>query len=388
MKVLFNATTLLKGGALQASSSFVSQTPSTRGKVEWYFALSKALDTELTPFRDCLRTSGVEVFHESPARSRTARKKLTALEQELQPDVVFTFFGPAYVRFRSPHLCGVADPWVTHSSVLAFRGLGLSLDQVRFLLLMLYKALWFRNADEWVVEAEVARQGLVRRLRVDPDLVRVVPNSCGPHYLLDRTCADPPGNTRKLRILTLSAYYKHKNLEIIPRVASEISKIRKELDFEFVLTLPQDDPGLLRIRSIAQHLMVADRINNVGPIPVAEGPALYESCHLCFLPSLLETSSANYPEAMAMGRPIVTTDLRFSRDVCGDAAEYYPAMEPAEAARSIVHLLDSPARWTELVSKGREVIRNLPTPARKFEMYMDQLSALANRRDLASRNLP
>ncbi len=184
----------------------------------------------------------------------------------------------------------------------------------------------------------------------------------------------PPSG--KVKILCLSSYYTHKNLGIIPEVAAEIEKCDPSLEFEFVLTLRSDCDGLAKILSSAASAGVSARIRNVGPVPVADGPALYKQCHISFLPSLLETFSANYPEAMAMACPIVTTNLPFARDVCGDAALYYEPEDAVSAAKTIVKLLGDAETWSHLVAEGKQVLRRLPSPQQKYEQYIGCLRSL------------
>ena len=46
------------------------------------------------------------------------------------------------------------------------------------------------------------------------------------------------------------------------------------------------------------------------------------------LPTLLESFSATYIEAMFHGKTILTSDLDFARDVCGEAAFYFDPLNP------------------------------------------------------------
>lgn len=174
----------------------------------------------------------------------------------------------------------------------------------------------------------------------------------------------------------MSAFYRHKNLEIIPAVAKELEAVFPELRFEFVLTLPQEGDGIRKIMKIADALGVRDRIVNAGYIPVSQGPDLYRSCHILFLPSVLETSSANYPEAMAMGLPIVTVGLNFAESACGSAAVYFEPMNHVSAALAITRLCKSEPLWDQLVQDGKEILHTLPTSTDRYELYKKYIKAL------------
>ena len=67
-------------------------------------------------------------------------------------------------------------------------------------------------------------------------------------------------------------------------------------------------PEVEAILDQAQALGVAEHIYNAGPVHVADMPTLYQDCHISFMPTLLETASATYPESVAMGLPVVSNE--------------------------------------------------------------------------------
>ncbi|MFK5892763.1 MAG: glycosyltransferase, partial [Pseudomonadota bacterium] len=332
MKVLFNATTLVMGGALQVAVSFIRQSIIGSTDIDWHYAISKEVFRELNEDEILKLSSCVTIFDTSPAKSKAQRSVLLTLENNNDFDAVFTLFGPAYVRFSIPHVCGVADGWVTHSNLLAFKSLGSFSLSLKMLLTMVYKAFWYRKSTSWIVEANNAKLGLIKRLRVKPGAIDVIQNTCGLHYLANDVEIPNMKNINTIRILCMSAYYSHKNLEIIPEIARYLYNQNNHYEFEFVLTLPKDSAGYLKILNKAKSLGVDKCICNIGPVLVNDGPAVYEGCHIVFLPSFLETFSANYPEAMAMNRPIVTCDLEHAHNACQDAALYFEPTSAKSAA--------------------------------------------------------
>lgn len=61
-------------------------------------------------------------------------------------------------------------------------------------------------------------------------------------------------------------------------------------------------------------------------------------------------------EYMAMGRPIVSFDLREARVSAGDAAVYAPANDEAEFAELIALLLDDPEKRARMGKIGQDRI--------------------------------
>ncbi len=267
---------------------------------------------------------------------------------------------------------------MTHATWLAYRTKRFPREWIETAVASRYKAHWFRFADAWVTETNVSKVGLERRLGLDPSKVFVVPNSCGPLYFARQSERPFPHAGGLVRLLCFAAAYPQKRLEFLPRVAQQLQSRDRGLNFEFVITLPQDCELLQRVLGIADQLGVRSRIKNEGRIPVAEGPKLYDTCDICFMPTVLETFTATYPEAMAMGLPIVTTNLAFASDVCQDAALYFAPNDAAAAADQVVRLLRDEALWRTLIARGKMVLQGLPTPRQKYDAYLRMLCDLVN----------
>ena len=371
-RVLLNASTIIIGGGVQASVSFIRYLLKTDSTIDWSFAVSSVIESELKKFNIVLPHGSTLIFTRSPARSNDAKRKLLEFEESVDPILVFTFFVPAYIKFKSFHLCWVADGWVTHSTTFAFSTISNKIDRLVMLIRCIYKGYWYRFADSWWVEAEVARVGLAKRLFIPKNRIALVPNTFGDQYKITRP-KNPyiERSESKVRCLTFSAYYPNKNLEIIPLVAESLVKMGFGDTIEFVVTLPDDEPGLKRLMTEARLRNVDHLIVNVGGVALKDGPSLYLACDILFMPSVLETYSACFPEAMIMGLPIVTTDMKFCKDVCGDAALFYAPKNPIDASEKISLLIESEELRALLISKGHIKANTLLGSDEKNQMLVN-----------------
>lgn len=367
-KVLLNATTLPTGGVIQACVSFISMSLELSNDIEWVYVVSNEVKHELDKFGTNTGDKEIIVFDKSPAKSYSVRKQLFKLVDDLDPDAVFTFFGPAYVKFKQPHICGVADGWVTHSTWLAYQSIHSTVSKLKIFLRCIYSGFWFRYADKWVAEADCSKYGLINRIRVPRKDVYVVKNTCASHYA---QMIDKDYNLKgmsKTKILTLSSYYPHKNLEIIPYISKELIHIGYT-DFQFIITINKDSPEEEALYEICDKLNVSGYLLNIGPVNIIDGPALYDAVDIVLQPSLLESFSANYPEAMARKKPIVATDLGFAHDICQDAAMYYSPRNAKAAAECISKLVIDETLVHELTNKGSKILNELPTSQDKYYAY-------------------
>jgi hypothetical protein len=374
MIVLIDATACTIGGGVQVALAVLANAGQTK-EVEWHVAAS---DTVARQADDATR-SRFRSFLALPPGGRVRnwrnRRSLSRLEKLVQPDVTFTVFGPTPFRARSPHLQGFAVPRLIYpeyrppSPPSAVRQ---AIDFAEYGL----RRRWVRCADALVVESETVRQRSARHLPFDIGRIFVVGNSFSPIFESE-VCQTKPKRGPVARVLVPSSYYPHKNLECIPAVASELRRALCR-PFEVVLTLPPDEPAFAAILRAAKRLGVDDAISTVGHVVHAHYARLYSECDVVFLPTLLECSTAVYPEAFLAGRALVTSDMDFAHELCGDAAAFADPRDPIACAAAIARVLVEPDYAHDLVTRGTRRVRDAyPTPADKWQTQVSLLRRVA-----------
>lgn len=370
MKLVFNGTTLVKGGALQAAANFIVESFQDEA-YNWTYILSQELfDQAVSLLPDLNASSCVHILDSSPARDLKSRRKLRHLVDSKSADLVFTFFGPAYVDFVSTHLMGFAEPWVTHPNRFADATVGGPLKSAVNKLISRYKKSWLPRADYWVVESEVARVGLARIVEEDTKDIFVVKNGCRDVFKSTHCAVDTIELDDEIRLLYLSAFYPHKNYLFIPEVARRLRDTWKGKPVKFVLSLDEQDSAVGSLVEKIREYGVADSFEFYGPVSLRDAPAVYQRCHIAFIPTLLESFSATYPEAMSVGMPVITTNMDFSRAICHDAAAYFEPNDVAGAAEQIIRVLSDRPYREGLIARGRNVVSNLPDANAKYQQYV------------------
>jgi glycosyltransferase involved in cell wall biosynthesis len=99
--------------------------------------------------------------------------------------------------------------------------------------------------------------------------------------------------------------------------------------------------------SLTSRLGLADQVEFTGRIPDADLLRYLSTSDVCLAPDPLnplnDVSTMNkIMEYMAMGRPVVSFDLKEARVSAGEAAVYAPANDESEFAKLITRLLDDP----------------------------------------------
>jgi glycosyltransferase involved in cell wall biosynthesis len=364
MRLMINTAKLRFGGAVQVALSFIHECRAFPGN-EYHVVLGPGVGSVLEPdeFPDNFyfyeNAFGVMGF----SKLRRVQREMSALEDRIQPDCVVTTSGPPFWRSRAPHLVGFNRPLFIYPESPYVQNLPL----VRMAKLMAQRWLhcryFRRDADALIVQTEDVN----RRARnlLGTDKVYTVTNNHNGWY--DQPAYFPPRLPERtpdaFRLLTLSSYYPHKNLGLIPETIQTLPDAVRER-VEFVLTLTEAEYR----QKIGGH--VPRQIKLIGPVPPPECPSLYRECDAMFLPTLAECFSASYPEAMKMEKPIITTDLGFARSICGDAALYFDPCNANAAAEQILRLLQDPLLQDSLRARGREQLLTFDSPAERAEKIL------------------
>ncbi|MFE6887220.1 glycosyltransferase family 4 protein [Streptomyces sp. NPDC057694] len=109
---------------------------------------------------------------------------------------------------------------------------------------------------------------------------------------------------------------------------------------------------------LSRSLGLDDQVRFTGRIPDADLVRYLSTADVCLSPDphnpLNDVSTMNKVlEYMAMGRPLVSFELREARVSAGDAAVYAPANDEAEFAKLITVLLDDPEKRAEMGRIGQ-----------------------------------
>ena len=156
----------------------------------------------------------------------------------------------------------------------------------------------------------------------------------------------------KFILFTLTRYYPHKNLEIIVETFREYRDDLRDVICVMSLHKNQGRRAIALIDSVRRYGL-ENNFLFTGPIPQERLGDYFCAAAVMFLPTLLESFSGTYLEAMQLDTPILTSDRDFAREVCGDAAEYIDPLSPADIKKGIIRLKSSPERMRELIKNGQ-----------------------------------
>lgn len=375
MKLLINTASTFKGGSIQVARSFLEECKQFK-KHEYHVVLGTSM-AKIVPTASFPKNFTFYTINHRPATRVFSLKSTSSFLKEIEiksnPDVVFTTSGPAYWRPMSPHVVGYNLPHYVYPDSPFWSTLSLT-KRIKWKFKKQIIRHFFKNdADNYAVQTDDINVRLRKFLQTNN--VDTVSNTCNGYYFQPRPAPPklPTKREREFRLLTLSAWYPHKHLDVIPDVIDMLDDDLKGR-VRFILTLPDED---FKAHFPARY---ERNIINVKPVKIEEGPALYRECDALFLPTLLECFSASYAEAMTMEKPIITSDLGFAHTVCQDAALYFDPMNPKNIAQTITSLVQSRKLRDTLVEKGKKRISDFGSARSRAEKYLRICSQIARKK--------
>lgn len=123
-------------------------------------------------------------------------------------------------------------------------------------------------------------------------------------------------------LLCLTKYYKHKNIEVLLSVCNLLKKSKSNI--KIIITIcPNHHIASKQLLNNINKMKLSDYLINIGPVNIYDVPALYRYTDGLILPTLLESFTATYIDAMNFGKPIFTSFLDFAIEICEEAAFYF-----------------------------------------------------------------
>lgn len=192
--------------------------------------------------------------------------------------------------------------------------------------------------------------------------VAVMPNGVSRYIVREEHLDEVPGellsHEHEFKLLALTRYYPHKNLELI----LDAFKLHPQLTENTVCFLTIDGSQHPGARALVRRIEeeVPGRVINLGPVPQSVLGSYFRGVDAIVQPTTLESLSATYLEAMEFGLPIITSDLDFAHEICAGAALYFDPNDPEALGRSIATLRDDSSLRNAIAQEGSSQLARQP----------------------------
>lgn len=282
-----------------------------------------------------VRIAGLSSAAGALFRTPRALWQLSRLLRTKRPALLLTF------TIKPNIFCGLLSGNATPTHVATLTGLGytfLTGSVRRRVVSLLYRlafrrtaALVFHNADD----AEYFR----RHQLAQPRQIHIIPGSgVDTEHFVPQPL---PGRGELLRLLFVGRLLKNKGIVELVDAVTSLHRQGYQLELHVVGTLYPDNPAALTpaewaALSNSPAVVVHGYLRDIRPI-------LY-ACHLFALPSHREGMPLSVLEAMAAGRPVLTTDVPGCRTAVshGVSGWVVPAASRQHLKETIIAAIESP----------------------------------------------
>lgn len=237
-----------------------------------------------------------------------------------------------------------------------------------------FKIYYFKKLIDYVdiviAQTETIKKRLIKQYNINR--VVIIPNSVAFQNLNIKKNYNF-NLTSNLNFICLTRYYIHKNLECFVPLGQLIAS--KKLNIKIILTIDKNEHPLARklLREIKKKNL-EEVIVNIGPVSMEKVPSLYQQCSALILPTLLESFSGTYVEAMFHKKPIFTSDLDFAHDVCANNAIYFNPFDPNDIFEKILFIEKDKKMINEKISGASQLLKEIPSWGDNFISIMKVLS--------------
>lgn len=183
-----------------------------------------------------------------------------------------------------------------------------------------------------------------------------------------------------VRILFVSHYNYYRNFETLIRAVGILKAKLHPQPVRLVLTCKlasKENPGSYQAEIAADLVRLLDlgkEVVELGTVPYEALHHLYERCDVYATPAYAETFAHPLVEAMASRLPVIASDLAVHREICGDAALYFPRFSPKALAERILQVVESGKQRASMQKAG--LVRSLSF---NWDNHVEALLVLARR---------
>lgn len=355
MRIAVDVTAARSRGTLVYCTGFLPALLEIAREDEFTVFVSSTLARHLTPpLGATCRVHEVSIADHQALRVLWGQLVLPVLLRRARADVLYGAFGILPLRSSCPSLLSIQDPAPYASSNYDYPWQVKVSNRLRRRL----AELSCRKAARVFFPSHTAAALLGHSLGVPEEKRSIVYHGVDRDLWARRVDPIPTLNKYGIGsspyILFVSQLYRQKHPEVLIRGFAEWVSASGKADCRLVFAGDPPDRAFDReVRSLAARLGVSERTMFLGQVPHADVPSLYQGARCFVLPTSMETFGFPFVEALASGVPVICADIPIAREICGNAALYFPVGDAATLAMRLEEIMNgSKSRRDRMISEG------------------------------------
>lgn len=368
MKLMIDASLQSVGGGVQVAVNFINNVLNNSGFAdELLIIVSPQVDKQIkSSFK---KNKNYYVFDNKKGFLKFLQGcELSKLEERFKPDLVFIVFGPSYWKPKAKSIQGFAIPHMVYPQIsdLLYKSKPIKKMLLNFLL-KVKRSQILKNYEYMVVETETFKNLVSEIIGFNRNNIYVIENSFNKGFNQGNMLNNSINENEFLSFFVPSAYYPHKNLEILIDVAC-ILKEKYDVNLKFNFLIKENSEEWFNLINLAKSKDVLSCLKTYGPVNNDEMTKLYRENDFVILPTLAEVSTAVYPESFISKKIIFTSNLDFARELCGDGAIYFDPLDPSDIALKIFQVISNVELQNKMIEYGTiQLNRKYISPEEKWE---------------------
>lgn len=390
MNILLNYLPVDKGGGLQNAVNFWRA--SLKNSEDSWFALARKESSIV----NLEQNSNHKIVSLNVPKSYILRLiydqiTINYYAKKFNIDVIFTIVGPGPLISPFTKINGWHDAFMVYPESKAWRNFPLK-SRISLKIKYQYTKLVLKQADKISVQTEIMKKRMIDIAKIDEKKVFITPNGINTFtnddYLSEKHEKDFLKIKDKIKLLLLAEPAPHKNFEYLFEIAKLIKNKTNKSFFEntqkikeivFVVSIDENSNDLAKnfIKKVLKEGLEQFFLF-IGKVEHREIKSIYNKIDAVFLPTLLESFSANYAEAIFFKKPIFTSDLDFAKEICGEFAIYFNPFNPLDGLKKLLDFYNSSEIQKRYFEKIESYSVKYPNWDEKFNRYYQEIKSLKN----------
>jgi glycosyltransferase involved in cell wall biosynthesis len=360
MNLLLNLGPLKIGGGQNVGINFLNNLPEKKYYNNLFLIVAK--NSQIESIAKKRKLSFYSVSNNPILRVFTELFILPSIIKKNKVNIIYTLFGFGFFPKSIPQVIGSADSniyypeidfWNQHKNLNKFKKL--VIDKIRIFGIKRATAVIFENKS---------------MLKRGSKLYNISKSIYIPPSISDyEITTNETNSSNSINLLFLCGWQKNKNYQIIPNLLKQSKVLNVDIHVFFTAKEDFSKEHKEFISNIRKE-NVEKNITMTGQINKEQLSNLYSKINYVMLLSLLESFSNNIIESWFFKKPLVISDLEWSKSICDNAAIYVDRNDVNDILNKIIVNAKNKNNLNLSIKNGSLKMKSLPTIKEKVKLEL------------------
>ncbi len=360
MKILINTLSLRAGGGQKVGYNIVSYLLANKNRYlafDFYFLCAK--NSKLYDLLLAKKEKNIAVLNLSNKFDYLVNYffKIPNLLKKINPVVIYSIFGYPLRPKKYCNIIGEAASNIFFPEINFWEDYkGFSLAKKKFIDSIRIRAL--KQADGIIFENEAMFRRSHTIFKIPEE------KTCFIKPAIDKNINESTINKRpdsNFKLLLLCSWQLNKNIMIIPKLLEYVKQKEENIKVLFSVKSNETNNIAQQFYKEIQNRKVENYIEYIGSISPEKIPNVYEKIDAVLLLSKLESFSNNIIEAWKFQKPLIISDMEWSRSIIKNPAACFVNRDNInDIFKTILKLKKNKSYYDNIVLKGKEELDKYP----------------------------